>query len=157
MILTFTGTRAGTTPAQLLAVFNLISADLPERFLHGGAPGADEEIDGLVAPLYWEHGTGEQRLLGVIMPIQVFPADAERQAYWLQQKEYSAIRDVYQPQDPLKRDRIMARLCDRLIACPKEQTSEVLRSGTWATVRYAREAGKPVTLVRPDGKIEVEP
>lgn len=157
MILTFTGTRRGTTPAQLLAAFNLVVLYAPERFLHGGAPGADAEIDDLVAPWYWERGSGEKRLLAAIFgtpPIGVYPAEVDRHAHWMIRAEYAAIREVYEPQDPLRRNRIMARLCHRLVACPAEQIGESLRSGTWATVRYAREAGKPVTIVRPDGKME---
>ena len=160
MIVTFTGTRLGTTPVQLMTAFNLINADLPDRFLHGGAPGADTEIDGYVAPVYWQRGSGEERLLtrllGLVFPIQVFPVDSKRQAYWLHNVDYTAIREVYEPQDPLRRNKIMARLCDQLIACPAEQNGEVLRSGTWATVRYARELCKHITIIRPDGKIEVE-
>ena len=32
-----------------------------------------------------------------------------------------------------------------------EQEGERLRSGTWATVRYARKKGRRVIVVRPDG------
>ena len=41
---------------------------------------------------------------------------------------------------------------DTLVAAPKED-EEVVRSGTWATVRYARKAGRVVLVVRPDGTI----
>jgi hypothetical protein len=39
-----------------------------------------------------------------------------------------------------------------LIAAPKEFT-EQLRSGTWATIRYARKIGRTVRIVFPDGSI----
>jgi hypothetical protein len=35
--------------------------------------------------------------------------------------------------------------------------NEVVRSGTWATVRYARNWEKPITLLMPDGTIKQEP
>lgn len=44
--------------------------------------------------------------------------------------------------------------CDILIACPKMK--EVLRSGTWATVRYARKTGKPIAILWRDGKYTYE-
>jgi nucleoside 2-deoxyribosyltransferase len=48
--------------------------------------------------------------------------------------------------DPLARNRAMVEACDLLIAAP-ETNREVLRSGTWATVRYARKLGKPVVML----------
>lgn len=43
-----------------------------------------------------------------------------------------------------------------LVACPKEEEGEELRSGTWATVRYARRRHRPVYVVRPSGRVEEE-
>jgi hypothetical protein len=42
---------------------------------------------------------------------------------------------------------------DIIIACPKE-AAEVARSGTWATIRYAREAGKRLFIIYPNGTVE---
>jgi hypothetical protein len=39
-----------------------------------------------------------------------------------------------------------------LIACPKRKVEE-LRSGTWATVRYARKKRKPIYIIQPFGHI----
>ena len=57
----------------------------------------------------------------------------------------------YWPEKPtpkalLARDRKIAELCDVLIAAP-ETDRERMRSGTWATVRYARKARKPVVML----------
>lgn len=41
---------------------------------------------------------------------------------------------------------------DGVIATPQEFV-EVLRSGTWATVRYARKLGRKVYIIRPDGSV----
>jgi hypothetical protein len=46
----------------------------------------------------------------------------------------------------LKRDRVLVSAIDILIAAPKIET-EHLRSGTWATVRYARPLGLPVVML----------
>jgi hypothetical protein len=50
----------------------------------------------------------------------------------------------------LERNQAIVDACDLLLACPAEST-EQLRSGTWATVRMARKSGKPVIIILPDG------
>jgi len=40
-----------------------------------------------------------------------------------------------------------------LIAAPADPV-EQLRSGTWSTVRFARQRGKPVLLILPDGTVK---
>lgn len=162
----FTGTRRGMTPAQRQAALDYLMADWPAQIMHGGAEGADDEIDEIVAPIYWEKGTGAGRLLSSIfqvsMPIIVLPTDATRQAMWNGHstplgppKAFAAIRDVWGPSEPLARDRIIARRCTRLLACPG-QAAEIVRSGTWATVRYARLAHKPITIIFPNGSVRQE-
>lgn len=51
---------------------------------------------------------------------------------------------------PLDRDRRIVIVSDILIAAPLTD-KEVLRSGTWATVRYARLALKPVVMLARGG------
>jgi hypothetical protein len=48
--------------------------------------------------------------------------------------------------NPLVRNREIVAACEVLVAAPLTD-EEVLRSGTWATVRYARAAGKPVIFL----------
>lgn len=60
--------------------------------------------------------------------------------------------EIYPPLDPLARNRIIVSRIHGLLACPKTDIEE-LQSGTWATVRYAREIGCPVYLIRADGSI----
>ena len=38
------------------------------------------------------------------------------------------------------------------IACPAEN-KEVMRSGTWATIRYAKRIKKPITIIWPDSGV----
>jgi predicted Rossmann fold nucleotide-binding protein DprA/Smf involved in DNA uptake len=59
---------------------------------------------------------------------------------------------IEEPADPLERNRRMVNLCDQLFACPKEPT-EVIRSGTWATIRYARKKGRRLYIILPHGEI----
>ena len=139
MILGFTGTRAGLTQAQRAAFPGLI-ATYPTVFIHGGAPGADEWADA-----YFAVGCTGTR-------IEVYPTGDARHCYWLGQR---GPREVHPPRAPLTRNRIIAERCDHLLACPVTST-EVLRSGTWATVRYDRAVGKPITLLLPDGTVVEE-
>lgn len=48
--------------------------------------------------------------------------------------------------DELARDRVLVAAIDILIAAPLTNREE-LRSGTWATVRYMRDLGRPVVML----------
>ena len=146
MILGFTGTRAGLTLEQregLAAVF----AVLPDQLMHGGAVGADTEFDEWYRSVGW----------GAITKIDIYPATPARSEFW--NFRYAGIGfawlTIHEPMPPLERNEIIARKCDHLLACPAEPV-ERFRGGTWATVRYARAAGKPITKLLPDGTIERE-
>ncbi len=138
MILGFTGTRRGMTPAQRATLADCVSV-LPARAVHGGAVGADEEFDAF--------------LVKAGMPawdIDVYPASAGR---W--QKWSNAGATTYSVAAPLARNRVIARRCDYLIAAPAT-AEEVVRSGTWATVRYARKLGKSIVILLPEGGVMEE-
>ncbi len=55
----------------------------------------------------------------------------------------------------LERNRDIVDASEVLIACPSTR-EEVMRSGTWATVRYARKKGMKITLIFRDGTCEKE-
>ena len=57
-------------------------------------------------------------------------------------KAYPAIKG-----HELERNLLIVAACDRLLATPYQDV-EILRSGTWATVRYARKAHKTVILLQ---------
>lgn len=62
---------------------------------------------------------------------------------------------IYPEKDYLPRNHDIVDVSEILLACPNEK-KERLRSGTWATVRYARKQGKPVVLIFPDGSVRKE-
>lgn len=138
MILGITGTRAGFAEPQLRAVRGVVAV-LPDRVVHGGAIGVDEALDRWFRSL----GLPPDR-------VEVYPANAERARAMAMNG--SRIHPVM---SPLHRNRLIVARCDHLLACPGTMT-ETLRSGTWATMRYARAAGKPITLVLPDGTVKEE-
>lgn len=146
MILAFTGTRRGMTPEQHAALPSVLAC-LPELVLHGGAKGADAQFHAFLALKYAALG---QRP----MPIEVYPGETVRWTHWNYSSQSGELFKVHKSAPPLDRDKAIARRCDHLLACP--DGPERARSGTWATVRYARAAGKPVTIVMPDGTVQEE-
>ena len=56
---------------------------------------------------------------------------------------------------PLTRNRVIVDTCELLIACPAGYAEEQ-RSGTWATIRYARKLGRALRIVWPDGRVTEE-
>ena len=57
------------------------------------------------------------------------------------------------PMPALKRNHRIVENTDALVVTP-QYVSEVIRSGTWATVRYARKKGKPIIYIWPDGRVQ---
>lgn len=54
---------------------------------------------------------------------------------------------LWEPKEYLVRNRDIVNICDALIALPEGE--EIIRSGTWSTVRYARKMKRPITIVYP--------
>lgn len=128
----FTGTRRGMTERQrntlscLLADLNWFS------FHHGGCEGADTQADAIAQTVH-----GKNRIC-------IRPGDEEQYLYWLKRDR----PNVFSPKPYLERNKRIAEGADILIAAPKSMKEEV-RSGTWATVRYARKVGKPIVILDP--------
>lgn len=137
MILGFTGTRKGLSSDQVILLHWDIEDSEADLLIHGGAEGADEVADDAAARAN--------------IPIEIYPCIAHRFLLWTEIGD-GVVRRVHAPTPPLIRNQIIARRCDRLIATPAGEEEE-MRSGTWATVRYARKAGKRVTIITPSGRI----
>jgi len=58
--------------------------------------------------------------------------------------------------DYLARNHFIVAYSEELVAAPKSNKEE-LRSGTWATIRYARKRKRMVTIIYPDGSLEYTP
>jgi hypothetical protein len=61
--------------------------------------------------------------------------------------------EIKEPKEYLVRNRNIVDATDYLLAAPSTQ-SEILRSGTWATIRYARKLSRPMSIIYPDGTVE---
>lgn len=132
----FTGTQNGMTRAQAAVLADLLSGRAV-WFHHGDCIGADETAH-VVAK-----GTGY--LVAGHPPINPI-----KRAYC------KGFDRLYPEKDYIARNHDIVDMTDELIATPA-QFQEQLRSGTWATVRYARKQRKRVTIVHRDGTLEFNP
>ena len=122
MIVGYTGTQKGMTTAQRFAVVWVLARGeaLPNFAEHGDCIGGDEEFHALCEDL------------GI--PVGVRPCTVKaKRAFCKPSSGW-----VAPPMPPLHRNKQTVKSVDFLIATPA-QDYEYPRSGTWATVRYARE------------------
>ena len=63
------------------------------------------------------------------------------------QDHYGHKITVMPVRDYLKRNRDIVDIAQLLVGVPKDPDNEVLRSGTWSTIRYARQCDKSVVLL----------
>lgn len=115
----FTGTRLGMTRHQkeqfVLKMFELD----PAEFHHGDCEGADAEAHDIVReffPHVW---------------IVVYPPKSDYR------RAFKVGDEMKEPEAYIPRDRKIVESTDFLIGAPKSN-EEILRSGTWATIRHAR-------------------
>jgi hypothetical protein len=66
-------------------------------------------------------------------------------------KRANCVGDVIlQAKEYIQRNHDIVDACDLMFATPKSKEEE-LRSGTWATIRYAQKKGKKLIIIWPDG------
>lgn len=137
VILSFSGTEDGIQSEPQERNFKrIVSRIEPVEFHHGCCIGWDEEAHNIIVEMYGD------KVLIVGHP----PLNTIKMA-----KKLTAPRMIMRkPKEYLVRDKQMAIEGDILVACPK-QLEEVIRSGTWATVRYAKALKKIVYVIFPTG------
>lgn len=133
----FTGTRKGMTDAQKHCVYHLIHEIRPDFARHGDCTGADADFHQLVR----EHSP--------VVQIIGYPPINPKNRAWC---DFDTLMPEGEYHD---RDKKIVHDSQLLIACP-DGTSEVLRSGTWTTIRYARKIERAVKIVWPDGSLTEE-
>ena len=134
-----TGTRQGANMKQMRRLrdyLQMLKDQQVDWCLHEGAcEGVDHEMFMLAQEM------GLKR-------IHCYPA-ADVPNLWRVHSQYPHVT-MHEPKPPLDRDRDIVAACDHLIVVPATP-QEVRRSGTWATWRYAKQAGKPYTIIIPSG------
>lgn len=135
----FTGTRYGMRPAQA-HVFGILLVDLvtvtgssSHTFRHGMCRGADYEA-GEIA----------------FMAVEVIGHPGPDNDVW--RHHGCHVHAMLPPMAHLARNREIVDKSEILIAAPAEMV-ETDRGGTWSTIRYARKAGKKITIIYPDGSL----
>lgn len=129
----FTGTRrrlSATQREKVIEVLKYFSGQCLEVH-HGDCVGADAEFDDIVVSLR----TPEWPIVRVIHP----PTDLSRRAL-------CGGEHILPERDYLKRHHDMVNVCSILIGCPFDH-QEIIRSRTWATIRYARMLHRVVIVI----------
>jgi len=135
----FTGTRRGLSEEQTTALKMILDrVQLGSTFHIGDCVGADEEFYNLIQNHNRDYGAG-------FITIGHPPISREHRAFCAYDYEHP-------PLPFLRRNHAIVNVSDSLIAIPRGDKEE-MRSGTWATVRYALSQGQPVTIVYPDGRV----
>jgi len=134
-IVGFTGTQEGMTGQQESKLTKLLSviSDLYGRseFHHGDCIGADAMAHTIAIRLEYNI---------VVHP----PINEVKRAHVINYKH------IHTPKEYIARNHAIVDACDVLLATPKT-INEELRSGTWATVRYARKQRKTAIVIYPNG------
>ena len=134
----FTGTREGMSPGQRHNLMLILEGAYKSRgstgavLHHGDCVGADAEAHELAQSL---------GLAVVIHP----PTNPKARAYCQGAERW------HQELDYLVRNHEIVRCSDLLVAAPAGV--EVHRSGTWATVRYARKTGDRILVLEREGDV----
>ncbi len=126
----FTGTQHGLTPGQWEELGEWLLRLRPSEAHHGDCIGADAQFHQRVRELL-----PQARV--VLHP----PRNPGKRAFCQGDEEKA-------PRAYLRRNRAIVRASDFLLAAPS-QREEKLRSGTWATVRFARSRFCPLHLILP--------
>lgn len=126
----FTGTKQGMTSHQIAGFYEIIGNIIHiSEFHHGDCVGADEQAHNLI------------RNCDIIVHP---PSNPSKRAFC---KGY---KFIWEEKDYLDRNHDIVDACDLLVATPCSRY-EVTRSGTWATVRYARKRNKRIIIIWPEG------
>jgi hypothetical protein len=132
----FTGTETSMTQQQGSRVIAWVTSYSHYNDVvghHGDCVGSDEAFHDLC--------------IGMHIRVRIHPPLNPKKRAFCQGAEL-----VYPAKPYLKRDEDIARTTRILLATPREM-AEVLRSGTWATIRAARRLGRDVVIFLPDGSV----
>jgi len=126
----FTGTRKGMTAKQKDSLLRILTEYRPSEFHHGDCLGADAEAHSITQT----HCTTAR--------VIIHPPTNPAQRAFCHGDGYRVGKEY------LARNRDIVDESDMLVAAP-ETREEHQRSGTWATIRYARKRSMAVVVLEP--------
>jgi hypothetical protein len=137
----FTGRKEGITESQIIMITNFVRIINFASAIHGDCVGADACFHDIVRK-------------------EKPRPKAYIEKYPSLHTDYQANKEadfINEPMKALVRDKIMANKSNIMLATPPTE-QEILRSGTWATVRYARASPtiRKVIIIAPNGNFVVE-
>jgi hypothetical protein len=129
-----TASRTGLTLDQK-GVFTAVAMTLnPHEFHDGDCIGGDEQAHYIIRKEF-------ERCYMVGHP----PENSSQRAHM----QYNR---AHPPKGYIERNHDIVDMVDFMVAMP-DTKKEKKRSGTWATIRYARKLGRTLTIIYPDGTI----
>ncbi len=133
----FTGSRDGMTIDQEESVFELLEQrkDKIRYVVHGGCVGADKQFHDMCIRLK--------------IPVHIMPCNLKDT-----QAKCEKAAKIYPERPPLSRNKKIVVAASVILAAPA-QRGEILRSGTWSTIRYAKNAKKKLAIIYSDGCIQL--
>lgn len=134
----FTGAQGGLyghQPTSIGRLLRELRAQGASTFIHGGCVGSDEQAALIAAHLGYT--------------LDEWPGH-------IPEKRTTFVSHItHDPRHTLVRNAIIVGKADVMIAAPA-QVAEIIRSGTWATIRAARKARVPLAIVYPSGEVRME-
>lgn len=135
----FTGTRQGMTHLQKQMVKTLLVMYPPTEAHHGDCIGADAEFHKIICDK-------------TSASIMIHPPTNPKLRAFCTADETCGDK-IYPKKSYLVRNHDIVNPSSIVIATPKELLNK-WRSGTWATIRYARKRNKQIFIIFPDGTVE---
>jgi len=135
----FTGTRHGMTSKQKASLNSVLKTIVEDGgvvyFHHGDCIGADEQAHDIAGKLG--------------CTIIIHPPEIDKARAFCETAE----QNLCPKKSYLERNRDIVDVSIILLGCPNTDI-ERLRSGTWATIRYAKKQFKEVIVIYPSGSKE---
>lgn len=139
----FTGSQRGLAERQNARLFSIVQKlkenEMIGRIRHGGCKGGDTSFHLMIPPQYTNK-------------ILIHPGDVNQFEFW---NNLDGSFKVFEPRPYLERNKDIVNPSKLMLVCPDGYIEKV-RSGTWATYRYAKKQGKKIIIIYPDGIIKME-
>ena len=140
----FTGTQLEMTVYQIFVLGILFNIFRPIEFHHGDCIGADADAHEVA-----EFFKNYFNLKNFNLKIVIHPSNINSK------RAFKNGDRILKSLNPLQRNKNIVYISNIVVAAPYQE-HEILRSGTWATIRYAKKINKPLIIIHPNKEFETE-